>query len=159
MAEVQSSASIESLYFDPERGDIVLSVRIPEQVLDALRVEPEPVVSSEEEVERDVDQVLGMLTPREERLLRIKYGYRSDPEKDAELIGNRYWIQRVIAARMGISQPHVSRVSGTALRKLRHPSRSRHLRRHVPDEGSVLPAIHPGAKRIIGAIFGFNVIT
>jgi hypothetical protein len=148
------AASIVNVYFDPERRDIRLSVEvsIPES-LDPLKrvIIAAPIV----EAERDMDHALSTLKPIEERLVRIKYGYRSASEKDEALVGNHHWRQWVIAERMGISQPHVSRVSTVALRKLKHPSRSRWLRRHVPDEGSLPDEMHPGAKRILAAVFGF----
>ena len=141
--------SIANIDFNQKLIRLCVEVSIPEEVLDSLKAEA-PIV----EAERDLDRALSTLKPIEQAVIRIKYGYRSSSGKDDELVGNQYFYQRFIAYHAGISQPHVSRVASLALRKLKHPSRSRYLRRHVPDEGPILLDIHPGAKRIIGRIFG-----
>lgn len=63
-----------------------------------------------------VSEILHTLTPREESILRLRYGF-DGPEQTLEQIGVRY----------NITRERIRQIEAKALRKLRHPSRSKRL--------------------------------
>mgnify|MGYP003625335058 CR=1 FL=1 len=62
--------------------------------------------------------VLSTLTAREERLLRLRFGIGVNDEYTLEEIGKKY----------GVGGARIRQIEQKALRKLKHPSRSRRLR-------------------------------
>jgi RNA polymerase primary sigma factor len=68
-----------------------------------------------------VDQVLSTLTPREARILRLRFGLRS---------GRPHTLKEV-AAKYGLTRERIRQIERKALRRLRHPSRSRQLRAYL----------------------------
>ena len=80
-------------------------------------------------LEETLDSVLASLSLSEERVVRATYGYGNGFD-DGRLKGTAYWLQRVVASRLGTSQSDVSRKLRKAKAKLKHPYRSRHLRRY-----------------------------
>ena len=69
------------------------------------------------EIKALVTRTLMSLTPREERVLRMRCGFGGRPEMTAAEVANV----------MDVSQTRVQQIEAKALRKLRHPSRSRPL--------------------------------
>ena len=65
-----------------------------------------------------MEQALSTLTPRQERILRLRYGLR----------GGRSHTIKEVAAKFGLTRERIRQIERMALRRLRHPSRSRHLR-------------------------------
>lgn len=65
-----------------------------------------------------LDAVLATLTPREEKTVKLRYGFKDGRKLTEEKVGKL----------MDLSQPQISRILTKALRKLRHPSRSRRLK-------------------------------
>jgi RNA polymerase primary sigma factor len=65
-----------------------------------------------------VDQILSTLTPREARILRLRFGLQD---------GHAYTLKEV-GAKFGLTRERIRQIERQALRRLRHPSRSRHLR-------------------------------
>lgn len=71
-----------------------------------------------------LEEALSTLTSREEQVLRLRFGLGTDmPPMDLESVGKRY----------RVSRERVRQIEAKALRKLRHPSRSRKLRDFVHD--------------------------
>ncbi|MDQ4077795.1 MAG: sigma-70 family RNA polymerase sigma factor [Chloroflexota bacterium] len=66
----------------------------------------------------ELSEALTSLTPREARILRLRYGLRDGREHTLEEIGQKY----------GLTRERIRQIEKEALRKLRHPSRSRKLR-------------------------------
>ena len=64
----------------------------------------------------NIEKVLHTLTPREEALIRMRF-FKNESLED---VGNTF----------NITRERVRQIEGKALRKLRHPSRSRMLRNH-----------------------------
>lgn len=62
--------------------------------------------------------VLRSLMPREERVLRMKLGVGEKSEQTLEQIGQQF----------GVSKNRIQQIEAKAIRKLRHPSRSRLLK-------------------------------
>lgn len=63
-------------------------------------------------------EVLKTLTPREEQILRMRFGVGQDSEHTLEEVGNAF----------NVTRERIRQIEAKALRKLRHPSRSARLR-------------------------------
>ena len=62
--------------------------------------------------------VLDTLTPREERVLRLRYGIDDGKPRTLEEVGKEF----------NVTRERIRQIEAKALRKLRHPSRSKRLR-------------------------------
>jgi len=69
----------------------------------------------------EMDKVLSTLDPREERILRLRYGLQDGRNYTLEEVGERF----------GLTRERIRQIEGQALRKLRHPRRSRSLRDYL----------------------------
>jgi RNA polymerase primary sigma factor len=63
-------------------------------------------------------QVLASLTPREERVLRMRFGIGMNTDHTLEVVGQQF----------SVTRERIRQIEAKALRKLKHPSRSRILR-------------------------------
>ncbi len=63
-------------------------------------------------------KVLATLTPREEQVLRLRFGIGERTDHTLEEVGTRF----------GVTRERIRQIEAKALRKLRHPSRARRLR-------------------------------
>ena len=70
----------------------------------------------------ELDQTLSTLTPREARILRLRFGLQD---------GHAYTLKEV-GAKFGLTRERIRQIERQALRRLRHPSRSRYLRGFMP---------------------------
>ncbi len=68
--------------------------------------------------------VLATLTPREEKVLRLRFGVGEESEHTLEEVGQKF----------AVTRERIRQIESKALRKLRHPSRSRKLKAFL--EGS-----------------------
>ena len=66
-------------------------------------------------------KVLATLTPREERVLRMRFGIGRDSDHTLEQVGQDFEVTR----------ERIRQIEAKALRKLRHPSRSKRLRSFI----------------------------
>ena len=64
------------------------------------------------------EEVLNTLTPREERIIKMRFGLEDGTERTLEEVGQKF----------GVTRERIRQIEVKALRKLRHPSRSRQLR-------------------------------
>ncbi len=64
------------------------------------------------------EQVLNTLTPREERVIKMRFGLEDGTEHTLEEVGQNF----------AVTRERIRQIEAKALRKLRHPSRSRRLR-------------------------------
>jgi len=67
-----------------------------------------------------VDNVLATLTPREARIIRLRYGLDDNHPYTLEEVGNKF----------GLTRERIRQIEGKALKRLRHPYRSRQLREY-----------------------------
>lgn len=81
----------------------------------------------EAELSQVASRALATLTPREERVLRARFGIGAD--------GESYTLDGV-AKTLGVHKERVRQIEANALRKLRHPSRSRQLTAFFDPESS-----------------------
>ena len=70
------------------------------------------------ELRRNIDSALVTLTPREEYVLRLRYGLTDGRTRSYEEVGHEFHYSR----------ERIRQIEAKALRKMRHPSRSRYLR-------------------------------
>ncbi len=83
---------------------------------------PEPSERAEQALLREkLDDLLDTLQPREERILRLRYGL---------LDGHTYTLQEV-GEMFGLTRERIRQIEQEALARLRHPSRSRQLRDYL----------------------------
>jgi len=75
-------------------------------------------------LQEQTDTVLESLTPREEKVLRLRFGVNEESEHTLEEVGQKF----------AVTRERIRQIESKALRKLRHPSRSRKLKAFL--EGS-----------------------
>lgn len=75
-------------------------------------------IASQKELEERFADILATLTPREERILRMRFGIGLDSTYTLESVGQEY----------SVTRERIRQIEAKALGKLRHPTRSRHLR-------------------------------
>src|SRR6201995_1982020 len=86
-------------------------------------IEDRQVVSPSDAVinlnlKEQTDQVLKTLTPREEKVIKMRFGVGDGSEHTLEEVGQSF----------AVTRERIRQIEAKALRKLRHPSRSRKLR-------------------------------
>jgi RNA polymerase primary sigma factor len=69
------------------------------------------------------EEVLNTLTPREERIIKMRFGLEDGTEHTLEEVGQKF----------GVTRERIRQIEAKALRKLRHPSRSHQLRAFLAD--------------------------
>ena len=68
-----------------------------------------------------VEEVLSTLSPREARILRLRFGLDGDRPSTLEEVGCKF----------GLTRERIRQIEGKALRRLRHPRRARLLREYL----------------------------
>jgi RNA polymerase primary sigma factor len=86
-------------------------------IADSRAVAPADAVASSH-LRAQTDRVLATLSPREERVLRMRFGIGERIDHTLEEIGQTF----------AVTRERVRQIESKALRKLRHPARCRHLR-------------------------------
>jgi len=85
---------------------------------------PNPLVESEKRLlEEELEELLNTLTPREGEVIRSRFGLKNGRKQTLEEIGQKY----------GITRERIRQIEAKALRKLRHPSRTRKLKDYLSD--------------------------
>jgi RNA polymerase primary sigma factor len=72
----------------------------------------------QENLKETTTRVLSSLTPREERVLRMRFGIGMNTDHTLEEVGQQF----------SVTRERIRQIEAKALRKLKHPSRSRKLR-------------------------------
>ena len=132
---------------DPTPEDIAAELGMPiDKVRDILRISQEPVsletpIGEEEDshlgdfipdedalspadaaamtfLKTKVNEVLSTLTPREAEVLRLRFGLKDGTPQTLEEVGKAF----------NVTRERIRQIEAKALRKLRHPSRSKHLK-------------------------------
>jgi len=86
-----------------------------------------PVDSATSEGLREATRsVLAGLTARESKVLRMRFGIEMNTDHTLEEVGKQF----------DVTRERIRQIEAKALRKLRHPSRSDHLRGFIDDQGS-----------------------
>ena len=83
---------------------------------------PTPMQSVYESMLKEkIDEVLGTLTPREARVLRLRFGLDTGTPFTLEEVGEKF----------GLTRERIRQIEGKALRRLRHPRRARQLKDYL----------------------------
>jgi RNA polymerase primary sigma factor len=82
---------------------------------------PPPDAASNSMLKEKVSEVLSELTPREQRVLVLRFGLEDGHSRTLEEVGHEFKVTR----------ERIRQIEAKALRKLRHPSRSRKLRGYL----------------------------
>jgi len=138
---------LQELGHDPSAEEIATEMGIPvEKVRDILKIAQEPVsletpIGEEEDshlgdfieddkgvepgeaasftlLKEQLMDVLSTLTPREEKVLRLRFGLDDGRTRTLEEVGKEF----------NVTRERIRQIEAKALRKLRHPSRSKKLR-------------------------------
>ncbi len=82
---------------------------------------PPPDAASRQLLKEQIDSVLGSLTPRERRVLQLRFGLEDGRSRTLEEVGKEF----------NVTRERIRQIEAKALRKLRHPSRSRKLKDYL----------------------------
>jgi len=82
---------------------------------------PPPDAASKQLLKEQIDGVLSTLTPREQRVLQLRFGLEDGRSRTLEEVGREFKVTR----------ERIRQIEAKALRKLRHPSRSRKLKDYL----------------------------
>lgn len=96
---------------DAELGDFIEDVELPQ---------PAESVASNLLTE-EIGEILDQLTPREARILRLRYGLQDGESRTLKEVGEMF----------GLSRERIRQLEKEALRKLRHPNFAGHLRQYL----------------------------
>lgn len=72
-------------------------------------------------LKKQLSEVLDTLTPREEKVLRLRFGLEDGKTRTLEDVGKEF----------NVTRERIRQIEAKALRKLRHPSRSKRLRDYL----------------------------
>ena len=138
---------LQELGHDPQPEEIAEEMNMPvERVREILKIAQEPVsletpIGEEEDshlgdfipdddalepaeaasftlLKEQLVEVLKTLTPREEKVLRLRFGIEDDRTRTLEEVGKEF----------NVTRERIRQIEAKALRKLRHPSRSKKLK-------------------------------
>ena len=141
---------LQELGHDPSAEEIAEEMNMPvEKVRDILKIAQEPVsletpIGEEEDshlgdfipdeeasepseaasftlLKEQLMEVLATLTPREEKVLRLRFGLEDGRTRTLEEVGREF----------NVTRERIRQIEAKALRKLRHPSRSKKLRDYL----------------------------
>ena len=138
---------LQELGHDPSPEEIAAEMNMPvDKIRDILKIAQEPVsletpIGEEEDshlgdfipdgdasepaeaayytmLKEQLTEVLGTLTPREEKVLRLRFGIEDGRTRTLEEVGKEF----------NVTRERIRQIEAKALRKLRHPSRSKKLK-------------------------------
>jgi RNA polymerase primary sigma factor len=138
---------LQELGHDPTPEEVAEEMNMPvEKIRDILKIAQEPVsletpIGEEEDshlgdfipdedasepaeaasftfLREQLEQVLSTLTPREEKVLRLRFGIQDGRTRTLEEVGKEF----------NVTRERIRQIEAKALRKLRHPSRSKKLK-------------------------------
>jgi RNA polymerase primary sigma factor len=85
-------------------------------------ITPSPIQVAYRDMLRDkIEDVLSTLSPREARILRLRFGLDNGHAYTLEEVGQKF----------GLTRERIRQIEGKALRRLRHPRRARQLRDYL----------------------------
>jgi RNA polymerase primary sigma factor len=77
--------------------------------------------ASFELLREQLEEVLATLSPRERRVLELRFGLKDHKPRTLEVVGDEF----------GVTRERIRQIEAKALRKLRHPSRAKQLRDYL----------------------------
>ena len=91
-------------------------------IKDERNMSPEEYATNEM-LKMEISNVLLTLTEREEKVIRLRFGLEDGKSRTLEEVGQKF----------GVTRERIRQIEAKALRKLRHPSRSRKLKDYMGD--------------------------
>ena len=91
-------------------------------IKDERNLSPEEFATNEM-LKDEISEVLLTLTEREEKVIRLRFGLEDGKPRTLEEVGQMF----------GVTRERIRQIEAKALRKLRHPSRSRKLRDYMEE--------------------------
>ena len=91
-------------------------------IKDERNMSPEEYATNEM-LKQEISNVLLTLTEREEKVIRLRFGLEDGKSRTLEEVGQKF----------GVTRERIRQIEAKALRKLRHPSRSRKLKDYMVD--------------------------
>jgi RNA polymerase primary sigma factor len=83
---------------------------------------PTPIQSAYQSLLKEkIEEILSTLSPREARVLRLRFGLNNDKPCTLEEVGEKF----------GLTRERIRQIEGKALRRLRHPIRARQLKEYL----------------------------
>jgi RNA polymerase primary sigma factor len=82
---------------------------------------PPADAASRQLLKEQIDSVLSSLSPREQRVLQLRFGLEDGRSRTLEEVGKEF----------NVTRERIRQIEAKALRKLRHPSRSRRLKDYL----------------------------
>jgi RNA polymerase primary sigma factor len=79
--------------------------------------------ASKQLLKEQIDDVLSHLTPRERRVIQLRFGLEDGRSRTLEEVGQEF----------NVTRERIRQIEAKALRKLRHPSRSRKLKDYLEE--------------------------
>lgn len=101
-----------------EENDSMLGDFIPDE--EETSVEK---IVADKLLRQELETAMATLTPREQRILKLRFGWDDGKSKTLEEIGTYF----------NITRERIRQIEAKALRKMRHPSRSKHLKPFLED--------------------------
>ena len=92
-----------------------------EDFIEDHKISPPIDAASYQLLKRQIDEVLNTLTPREQKIIRLRFGLDDGRSRTLEEVGREFKVTR----------ERIRQIEAKALRKLRHPSRSRKLKDYL----------------------------
>lgn len=96
---------------DAELGDFIEDIEAP----------PPAETVAQKMLTEEISEILDQLTPREARILRLRYGLQDGESRTLKEVGEMF----------GLSRERIRQLEKEALRKLRHPNFAGHLRQYL----------------------------
>ena len=132
---------LQELGREPSPEEIAAEMNMPvERVREILKISQEPVsletpIGEEEDshlgvpadaaaftlLKEQLEEVLGTLTEREQKVLTLRFGLEDGRARTLEEVGKEF----------NVTRERIRQIEAKALRKLRHPSRSRKLKDYL----------------------------
>ena len=91
-------------------------------IKDEHNMSPEDYATNEL-LKQEISEVLLTLTEREEKVIKLRFGLEDGKSRTLEEVGQMF----------GVTRERIRQIEAKALRKLRHPSRSRKLKDYMTD--------------------------
>jgi len=77
--------------------------------------------TSKELLKQQLLEVLGTLSPREQKVIELRFGLRDGKPRTLEAVGREF----------GVTRERIRQIEAKAIRKLRHPSRSKIIKEYI----------------------------
>lgn len=114
--QLREVAAMMTVSMDKPIGDEDNEGSLGDLLIDEAAEDPQDV-AEREEIRRVVDEMLKSLGEREQRILRMKFGFETGKQLSMEEIGKEF----------NLSRERVRQLEVKAMRALRHPTRLRTL--------------------------------